>query len=115
MSVQDALDERLRTTAYAQLDEHREHLTSEGYNISRSALGRHAQALRAADSSLGDRRARVAEIKAKPKGKRDDLLMELGRLQLAQSRILMQLHALEESGIDADDDALVEGMNTTAA
>ncbi|AGG89882.1 hypothetical protein R2APBS1_2804 [Rhodanobacter denitrificans] len=41
--------------------------------------------------------------------------MELGRLQLAQSRILMQLHALEESGIDADDDALVEGMNTTAA
>lgn len=101
--IQLELNERLRRSGYCAIEMEVIWLAGEGYTVSRSAVHRHCQALRAADSSLGDVRARVAEIRAKPKGTRDDLFRELGRLQLAQARILAQLQALEDNGMDLGD------------
>ena len=58
-------------------------------------------ALRRADAGRNDHRALVASQKSKGTLNRDDLLMELGRLQVAQARILAQLQVLEDSGMDA--------------
>lgn len=94
LAMQEKLDARIRASMYSDLDAHIVWLTQEGCKVSRSALHRHASALRRADSSLGDARARVAEWHARPKRDRDELLMELGQLQLAQAEILAQLRCM---------------------
>lgn len=103
LELQDELNDRIRKAGYGALDEQREWLASRGHKVSRSALGRHSQAMRAADSSLGDPRARLAEVKVRPPAQARRLLMELGRLQVAQARILAQLQALEDNGMDLVD------------
>jgi len=100
LELQDELNDRIRKAGYGALESQCEWLASKGYKVSRSALGRHSQALRIAESSLGDPRARLAEVKAKPASHTRRLLMELGRLQVAQARILAQLQALEDNGTD---------------
>lgn len=100
LQVQVELDERMRGRAYTSLDEHCAWLEGKGVNCSRSALGRHMIALRRADASLGNPRAVVASQKSLGSVDRNDLLMELGRLQLTQARVLAQLQALDGSGMD---------------
>lgn len=96
--LQDSLDKRLRDSVYGNFDEQAAWLQSEGYAVSRSAIHRHSTALRAADSSLGDARARTAAIKANPRRTRDELLIELGRLHLEKERVIAQLMAMEKAG-----------------
>lgn len=98
--LQEEMNDRIRKGGYGCLDTLAAWLASKGYKVSRSALGRHSQALRMADSSLGDPRARLAEVKRKPPAQVRWMLMELGRLQVAQARLLAQLQALEDSGMD---------------
>lgn len=96
--LQDSLDKRLRDSTYGDFDVHVAWLASNGHTVSRSAIHRHSTALRAADSSLGDARARMASMKTNPRRTRDELLIELGRLHLEKERVIAQLMAMEKSG-----------------
>jgi hypothetical protein len=112
LELQNSLDTRLRESTYGDFDVHAAWLESKGYTVSRSAIHRHSVALRAADSSLGDARARTATIKASPRRSRDDLLIELGRLHLAKERVIAQLLALDGSGIIPIDEGYDQSLNS---
>lgn len=104
LAVQEELGARLRATGYGDYDAHVSWLAERGWTVSRSAVHRHGLALRAADSSLGDQFARVAEVKAGPR-RREELLVELGRLRLAEMALIDRLRALDGGGtvpVDGD-------------
>lgn len=93
------LDERLRSNGYGDYDGLAAWLKAEGHPSSKSALHRYGKALSLHDAKNGRQEPCVAVIARRGDcdrvAGRDQLLLELGRLQYRASQIIAELSQLD--------------------
>lgn len=102
VAVRCELDERLRQAAYGDYLGVSAWLAAQGYEVSKSAMHRYGTALRQVDASSGRQDAQVAQVAqasgSSERGRRDGLLLELGRLRYREAQIIDEISQLD-SGI----------------
>lgn len=100
--VRAELDERIRRAGYGDYTAISQWLADLGHDVSKSALHRYGAARQELDASRGSDDAQLSTLMKSPPDyelpRRDELLLQLGRLRLAESRILEQLEMLDETG-----------------
>jgi len=97
--VREFVDAQLRGAVYGNYDGLSKQLLKRGYNVSKSALHRYGVALRQVDAANGRQDVQVAAVSiensAVAVGRRDGLLLELGRLAHRQAEILTEIARLD--------------------
>lgn len=98
--VREGLDALFRQNAYGDLDAAGAWLLAQGHTVSRSAVHRYAQRLRAVDAESGRGVAPLLMVNMKSRqqvvepGRRGEILAEITRLQGLQTALLTELTSL---------------------